>query len=87
MYYPQQQKEPSGCMETIVITRIVFGMLMLPLAMIVAAIFAVVVAFYALTIHPLLALLVIVVCGALFVGFVKWETARVRKQMPPEDQD
>jgi hypothetical protein len=87
MYYPQQQKEPSGCMETFIITKIVFGMLLLPFAMIVAAVFAVVLAFYALTIHPLLALLVVVLCGLFFVGFVKWESARVRRQLPPEDLD
>ncbi|MGE0686881.1 MAG: hypothetical protein AB7P33_09070 [Dehalococcoidia bacterium] len=85
MYYPQQQKEPSGCMETFVITKIVFSMLLVPFLMILGAIAAVVLAFYALTIHPLLALLVIVLCGAAFVGFVKWETARVQRQLPPED--
>lgn len=87
MYYPQQQKEPSGCMETVIITRIVFSMLLVPFAMIIAAIFAVVATFYALTIHPLLALGVIVVCAVLFVLFVRWETQRVRRQLPPEDLD
>jgi hypothetical protein len=87
MYYPQQQKEPSGCMETVIITRIVFGMLLIPFAMIMGAIFAVVATFYALTIHPLLAVFCIVLCGTLFVLFVRWETSRVRRQMPPEDLD
>lgn len=72
-------------METFVITKIVFSMLLVPFLMILGAIAAVVLAFYALTIHPLLALLVIVLCGAAFVGFVKWETARVQRQLPPED--
>ncbi|MGE0059639.1 MAG: hypothetical protein AB7T32_16790 [Dehalococcoidia bacterium] len=67
------------------ITKIVFSMLLVPFLMILGAIAAVVLAFYALTIHPLLALLVIVLCGAAFVGFVKWETARVQRQLPPED--
>ena len=87
MYYPQQQKEPSGCMETLLITRIVFGMLLVPFAMILAAIFAVVLSFWALTVHPLLAVLVVLLCGAAFVGVVKFESARVKRQMPPEDRD
>ena len=87
MYYPQQQKEPSGCMETLLITRIVFGMLLIPFAMILAAIAAVIISFWALTIHPLLALVVIGLCGSAFVAVVKWETARVRRQLPPEDRD
>lgn len=74
-------------METLLITRIVFGMLLIPFLMILAAIFAVVLSFWALTIHPLLALLVIGLCGAVFVGVVKWESARVRRGLPPEDRD
>lgn len=85
MYYPNQQKEPSGCMETLLITRIVFSMLLLPFAMILGAIFAVVLTFWALTIHPLLALAVIIGCGAAFVGAVKYESARVRRSLPPEE--
>jgi hypothetical protein len=87
MYYPQQQKEPSGCMETVLITRIVFGMLLIPFIMILGAVFAVIASFWALTIHPLLGLLVVVLCGSVFVGIVKWETARVRRQLPPEERD
>ena len=74
-------------METLLITRIVFGMLMVPFLMIMAAIFAVVVSFWALTVHPLLALLVVLICGALFVMVVKFEQARVKRQLPPEERD
>jgi len=87
MYYPNQQKEPSGCMETLLITRIVFSMLLIPFLMILAAVAAVILAFYALTIHPLLALLVLVLCGAVFMGFVKWESARIKRQMPDDPRD
>jgi hypothetical protein len=87
MYYPQQQKEPSGCMETLQITRIVFGMLLIPFVMILGAVLAVVASFWALTIHPLLGLLMVVLMGSAFVGVVKWETARIRRQMPPEERD
>jgi len=87
MYYPQQQKEPSGCMETLLITRIVFGMLMIPFLMILAAILAVVLSFWALTVHPLLGLLVVVICGVVFVAILKLEQRRVERQHRYEDRD
>ena len=74
-------------METVLITRIVFSMLIIPFGMIIAAILCVVLAFYALTVHPLLALAVIAGCGAAFVGVIKWESARQKRDMPPEDRD
>ena len=37
MYYPQPQREPSGCMEALIISRIVFGMLVIPFLMILGA--------------------------------------------------
>lgn len=85
MYYPQQQKEPSGCMETLLITKIVFSLLMVPFAMIMAAIASVVLALYALTVHPLLALLVVIGCGLVFIGFVKWEQIRITRNQPPPE--
>jgi hypothetical protein len=74
-------------METLLITRIVFGMLLVPFLMILAAIFAVILSFWALTVHPLLAVLVVLGCGAVFVFAVKFEQARVKRQLPPEDRD
>ena len=86
MYYPQAPKEPGGCSETLLITRIVFGMLLVPFLMVFGAIFAIVLAFYALSVHPLLAVLVFVLCFAAIALVAKWEAARVKAQMPPEDQ-
>jgi hypothetical protein len=85
MYYPQPQREPSGCMEALLISRIVFGMLLIPFLMILGAIGAVVVTLLALTVHPLLALLSFALCGAVLILVAKWESARVKRQLPPED--
>jgi hypothetical protein len=84
MYYPQPQREPSGCMEALIISRIVFAMLLVPFLMIMGAIAAVILTLLALTVHPLLALLSFLLCGAALIVVAKWETARVKRQFPPE---
>lgn len=71
-------------METLLITRIVFSMLFVPFLMILGAILAVMLTFYALTIHPLLALLVFIGVGVVFVLAMKWESARIRRDHPGE---
>jgi hypothetical protein len=72
-------------MEALIISRIVFGMLLIPFLMILGAIAAVVLTLIALTVHPLLALLSFVLFGALLILVAKWEGARVKRQLPPED--
>ena len=85
-YYPQQQhKEPSGCMQTLVISKVMLAILLVPMALVLMVIFAVVLAFYALTISPFLALLVIGAALALLVGVGKWEARRVAKEHPPDE--
>lgn len=85
MYYPQRPREPSGCLETLVITRLIIAMLLVPLLLIVVAVIAVIVAFYALTIHPLLALLTILTFAGALIGVVHWESRRIAREAPPED--
>jgi hypothetical protein len=85
MYYPQQPKEPSGCMQTLVITRMIFATLLVPMGLIFGAIIAVLLTFYALSIHPLLALLVIVIAGAVLYALAKWESRRISRNNPPDD--
>ena len=88
MYEPhRQQKEPSGCMQTIVISRLIIGILLIPLALIGGGIVAVLVAFYLLTIHPLFALLFIVAAAAVMIAVTRWESRRVSRERPPGDSD
>ena len=86
MYYPQRQQEPGGCMETLLISRIVFGMLLVPFLMVFGAIFTVVLALFAFSVHPLLGLLVLAGCILILVAVGKWESARVKRQMPDEPE-
>lgn len=86
MYYQPPPKEPSGCMQTITITRVVIGILLVPMALIMGSIFFILIAFYALTVHPLLALLVLLAGGAIIVIAGKWESHRVAKENPRDDE-
>lgn len=85
MYYPQAPKEPSGCVQTIVITRMMLGILMIPLLLIMATIIGVLLTFVALSIHPLLALLVLVIAGGIIVGVARWEYNRASKEMAQDE--
>ena len=86
MYYPQAPKEPSGCMQTILITRLILMVLFVPLLLIMGCILAVLGAFYALTIHPLLALFVVLLGVGIIVGLGRWESRRIAKEAPPDDR-
>jgi hypothetical protein len=79
MYYPQDPREPSGCAQTVTITRMMLGILLVPIALIMAAVLAVLLTFYALTVHPLLALLVILLAAATILGLARWESRRAAR--------
>jgi hypothetical protein len=85
MYYPRPQKEPSGCLQTLAITKAILMILAVPLGFIGGAIFAIVMAFYAFSVSPFLGLAIIVgVIVGIFV-FYKWESARILRDNPPDD--
>ncbi len=86
MYYPQQQKEPSGCLQTVIITRIILSILFIPLFMIGSAIFLIILTFYLFTISAPLALIPIVTGALGLVALGRWEQRRVAKENPPDDQ-
>ena len=86
MYYPQQPKEPSGCFQTIMITRMILSILLIPTLALAAVLLGVLGVFYALTVHPLLALFVFLcMVGAIFVAFL-WESKRVEREIPRDDK-
>ncbi len=86
MYNPQEQREPNGCLEALVYTRIVFGMLLAPFALILGVIIMIVITFVALSVHPLLALLILVSSTVGMVALARWEARRIAREMPPEDK-
>ena len=84
-YHPPAPKEPNGCLQTLVITRMIFQILAIPIAMILIGLVAVVILLYAFSESPLLALLVIVTLGFVLYAIMKWEQRRIQREMPPED--
>jgi hypothetical protein len=86
MYYPQEPKEPSGCFQTLIITRVILSILLIPLGTIFGAILIISFAFYALTIHPLLALIPIGLGVAIILALIRWESRRVARENPPADR-
>jgi uncharacterized membrane protein len=84
MYYPKASKEPSGCMQAIIISRMIVAILLIPIGLIIGAIFAVMLALYALSVHPLLGLAVFVAGLLLLLAAVRWESRRVSREIPPD---
>jgi hypothetical protein len=85
MYYPQRPREPSGCMQSVIITRMILGILLVPMAIIIGAILALLVALWALDKSPLLALGFLVLCGFGLMVAIKWESRRVGRDVPPDE--
>jgi hypothetical protein len=75
---PPDKEQPPGCLDALLITRAVFGVMMWPvLAMVLVAVDAGVI-FYLYALHPALALIPIgMTAGALWL-FAKWEQKRFR---------
>jgi hypothetical protein len=85
MYYPQNPKEPSGCMQTLLITRAILGILAVPIGLIFGLIIFVLIGFVALSIHPLLAVLVLLAGGGLAGIAIRIERKRVERDFPTDD--
>jgi hypothetical protein len=85
MYYPHAPKEPSGCVQSLIITRMILGILLVPVGIIFAAILLILLTFLALSINPLLALLTIVIGIGLIAGAGMWEWRRISKDIPKDE--
>jgi hypothetical protein len=85
MYYPQEPKEPSGCMQTLIITRVIFALLAVPVAIIGAAMFAIVMTFYLFTVSAPLALIPLLLGVVGVMVLYRWEQARISNEAGPKD--
>jgi uncharacterized membrane protein YoaK (UPF0700 family) len=85
MYQVPPPREPSGCIQTLVISRMILQILFIPLSLILGAILAVLLTLYAFSEHPLLGLVVIVGAAFLVVAAAKWEGRRIRKEFPEDE--
>ena len=75
---PTQEEKPPGCLDALLITRAVFGVLMWPVLALFAVLADLGVIFYVFTIHPALALIPLALSGAGPWLFAKWEQKRFR---------
>jgi hypothetical protein len=84
-YYEQQpapdEEKPPGCLDALLITRAVFGVLFWPMLAIFAVLLDIAVTFYLFTVHPALALIPIALTGVVLWLFARWEQQRFR---PPD---
>lgn len=73
--------ERPGCLDTLVIIRIVFGVLLWPIAAIIIVLLDLALIFYFLTTSPILAVIPVALTVLAFILLARWEAARDR---PPD---
>lgn len=70
---PKPEKEPGGCLEALLITRAVFGVLALPLAMILGLFVVLGIMILAFSIAWYLGILWVLLIGAGTAVYARWE--------------
>lgn len=78
---PPQEEEQFGCLDALLITRVVFGVLLWPMLFIAGAVIAGVIVLLLFTTHPAL---VLIPAALIAIGvwlFARWERSR---PWPPE---
>jgi hypothetical protein len=78
---PPDEEKPPGCLDALLITRAVFGILFWPVAAIFVVLVDLGVIFYLFTIHPAWALIPLALSGIGIWLFARWEQQRFR---PPD---
>lgn len=75
---PEPEKEPGGCMEALIITRAVFGILALPLLIMFGVIVGLVLLVVLFSVHWLLGVLGLFVIAAAIAVYARWERIKFR---------
>jgi hypothetical protein len=86
MYFPRAPKEPSGCFQSLLITRAIFAILAVPLLLIGGALMATLFTLYLFTLDPPLALIPLSIGVLGIYGLARWEKARIEKETPPPEE-
>jgi hypothetical protein len=84
VYYeqpPDDQEKPPGCLEALVITRAVFGVILIPFLLMLSVIIDVAIAFLLYGVYPALALIPLGVTIVAVWGYARWEQHKYR---PPD---
>ncbi len=81
VYYeqpPDDTDKPPGCLDALFITRAVFGVLLIPILLIMSVVFDVALAFLLYGIHPALGLIPIGVTLAAVWAYARYEQHKYR---------
>jgi pilus assembly protein TadC len=84
-YHPPPPREPSGCVQTLVISRMIFQILAIPIALILGALLSILLFIYAFSESVILGLLVLAAAGFLLHAAIRWEQRRIQREMPPDE--
>jgi hypothetical protein len=82
MYYPQPEKEPSGCAQTVIITRVIFSLLLPPILVILGSIGFLLFALYLFTVKAVLVLIPAAIAAVGLFLFALWERSRAPNEPP-----
>ena len=77
----EPEEKPPGCMDVLVITRVVFGLLLWPMVALLGVMLVLAAVLWAFTVHPLLALVPLALTGVAVWLFARWEQRHFR---PPD---
>lgn len=85
MYEVPPPREPSGCVQSLVISRMIFQILLVPILLILGAIIAVLLMLWALSESPFLALAIVIVAALVLVALARWEARRIKREMQQDE--
>ena len=81
MYEPPRQEDAPGCRDTLVLTRAVFAVILLPVLALIVLLGVLGGALFLFSIHPALALLPVAAIVLAIFLFAQWERRNIR---PPD---
>ncbi len=81
MYEPPGDEEPSGCLDTIVLTRAMLAVLFWPVMAMMGVLLVAAFGLVLYSIHPALVLIPIAIVGLVLYLFARWE----QRHYPPPD--
>ena len=77
----QDEEKPPGCLDALLITRAVLGIIMIPMVVLLGLFLDLGLTIWLFSIHPALALVPVVLTGLGIWMYSRWEQKRFR---PPE---
>jgi hypothetical protein len=83
-YHPPPPAEPNGCLQTLLISRMIFGILAIPMLMILTVLIGVVFTFIAFSEHFLYGLGTVALCVGIITLLMRIESGRAARDHPPD---